>query len=208
MKSIWLPRTPPAALISLTASFAPLAAGRSSADSSPVSAKPPPILIVPPAPPPRGRRGGGRGGAAGRWRCRRGSARSAGRAAARRDQREHRPERESTHYLGAHHASSNPDSGVTVTSEPRQGSAATGVANSPLAPPRAAMAPHRPAPHRPAPGGQGQWERPACRMATAWSARGSVASTADHECAAGMSIPRCAMPSAFSSARKLAYCAA
>src|SRR6476659_5333970 len=39
---------PPAALISLTASFAPLAAGRSSADSSPVSAKPPPILIVPP----------------------------------------------------------------------------------------------------------------------------------------------------------------
>src|SRR6476661_5006253 len=39
---------PPAALISLTASFAPLAAGRSSADSSPVRAKPPPILIVPP----------------------------------------------------------------------------------------------------------------------------------------------------------------
>src|SRR4051794_34966884 len=48
MKSIWLPLMPPAALISLTASFAPLAAGRSSADSSPVSAKPPPILIVPP----------------------------------------------------------------------------------------------------------------------------------------------------------------
>src|SRR3954453_14038959 len=39
---------PPAALISLTASFAPLAAGRASADSSPVSAKPPPIFIVPP----------------------------------------------------------------------------------------------------------------------------------------------------------------
>ena len=50
MKSIWLPRTPPAALISLTASFAPFAAGRSSADSSPVSAKPPPILMVPPVP--------------------------------------------------------------------------------------------------------------------------------------------------------------
>ena len=41
--------TPPAALISFTASFAPFAAGRSSADSSPVRAKPPPILIVPPA---------------------------------------------------------------------------------------------------------------------------------------------------------------
>src|SRR3954453_7732409 len=48
MKSIWLPLMPPAALISLTASFAPLAAGRSSADSSPVRAKPPPILMVPP----------------------------------------------------------------------------------------------------------------------------------------------------------------
>src|SRR4051794_31982016 len=56
MKSICDPFTPPAALICLTASFAPFAAGRSSADSSPVSAKPPPILIVPPAaallPPP------------------------------------------------------------------------------------------------------------------------------------------------------------
>ena len=51
MKSIWLPSTPPAALISFTASFAPLAAGRSSADSSPVRAKPPPILIVPPVAP-------------------------------------------------------------------------------------------------------------------------------------------------------------
>src|SRR4029078_11807012 len=45
-------RTPPAALISLTASFAPFAAGRSSADSSPVRANPPPILIVPTGPPP------------------------------------------------------------------------------------------------------------------------------------------------------------
>src|SRR4051794_36632853 len=51
MKSIWLPSTPPAALISLTASFAPLAAGRSSADSSPVRANPPPILIASPVPP-------------------------------------------------------------------------------------------------------------------------------------------------------------
>src|SRR5438094_10011839 len=49
MKSICDPFTPPAALISLTASFAPFAAGRSRADSSPVRAKPPPILIVPPA---------------------------------------------------------------------------------------------------------------------------------------------------------------
>src|SRR5258706_12576662 len=49
MKSIFDPFTPPAALICLTASFAPFAAGRSSADSSPVRAKPPPILIVPPA---------------------------------------------------------------------------------------------------------------------------------------------------------------
>src|SRR6187551_1807870 len=48
MKSIWEPLIPPAALISLTASLAPLAAGRSRADSSPVSAKPPPILMVPP----------------------------------------------------------------------------------------------------------------------------------------------------------------
>src|SRR6476659_11210462 len=47
MKSICEPLTPPAALICLTASFAPFAAGRSSADSAPVSAKPPPILIVP-----------------------------------------------------------------------------------------------------------------------------------------------------------------
>ena len=54
MNSIWLPSTPPAALISLTASLAPLAAGRSSADSSPVRAKPPPILIVPPVVPPDG----------------------------------------------------------------------------------------------------------------------------------------------------------
>src|SRR4051794_40457460 len=52
MKSIWLPSTPPAALISLTASFAPFAAGRSSADSSPVRAKPPPILIGPVRPEP------------------------------------------------------------------------------------------------------------------------------------------------------------
>src|SRR5439155_889595 len=44
------PRTPPAALISLTASLAPLAAGTSSEASSPVSANPPPILIVPPGP--------------------------------------------------------------------------------------------------------------------------------------------------------------
>src|SRR3954452_15137127 len=51
MKSIWLPLMPPFALISFTASLAPLAAGRSSADSSPVRAKPPPILIVPPVPP-------------------------------------------------------------------------------------------------------------------------------------------------------------
>src|SRR5437773_1177074 len=50
MKSICDPLTPPAALISLTASFAPFAAGTSSADSSPVRAKPPPILMVPPAP--------------------------------------------------------------------------------------------------------------------------------------------------------------
>src|SRR6187397_3150136 len=49
MKSICEPLTPPAALISLTASFAPFAAGRSNADSSPVRANPPPILIVPPA---------------------------------------------------------------------------------------------------------------------------------------------------------------
>src|SRR5882672_3198563 len=49
MKLICDPFTPPAALICLTASFAPFAAGRSSADSSPVRAKPPPILIVPPA---------------------------------------------------------------------------------------------------------------------------------------------------------------
>src|SRR5215218_7490681 len=42
---------PPAALISLTASFAPLAAGRSRADSSPVRAKPPPILMVSPVAP-------------------------------------------------------------------------------------------------------------------------------------------------------------
>src|SRR3954452_11761216 len=48
MKSICDPFTPPAALISLTASLAPFAAGRSSADSSPVSATPPPSLIVPP----------------------------------------------------------------------------------------------------------------------------------------------------------------
>src|SRR5437773_765186 len=48
MKSICEPLMPPAALICLTASFAPFAAGRSSADSSPVSAKPPPILMVPP----------------------------------------------------------------------------------------------------------------------------------------------------------------
>ena len=48
MKSICEPLTPPAALICLTASLAPFAAGRSRADSSPVSAKPPPILIVPP----------------------------------------------------------------------------------------------------------------------------------------------------------------
>src|SRR5947209_8596145 len=51
MKSIWLPSTPPAALISLTASLAPFAAGRSSADSSPVRANPPPILMGPPVPP-------------------------------------------------------------------------------------------------------------------------------------------------------------
>src|SRR6188472_811956 len=49
MKSICDPLTPPAALICLTASLAPFAAGRSSADSSPVSANPPPSLIVPPA---------------------------------------------------------------------------------------------------------------------------------------------------------------
>src|SRR5690349_6830771 len=47
MKSICEPFTPPAALISLTASLAPLAAGRSRADSSPVRANPPPSLIVP-----------------------------------------------------------------------------------------------------------------------------------------------------------------
>src|SRR4051794_11104475 len=52
MKSIWAPLTPPAALICLTASFAPFAAGRSSADSSPVRANPPPILIVPLSPDP------------------------------------------------------------------------------------------------------------------------------------------------------------
>src|SRR3954453_13887649 len=51
MKSIWLPLMPPFALISFTASLAPFAAGRSSADSSPVRAKPPPILIVAPVPP-------------------------------------------------------------------------------------------------------------------------------------------------------------
>ncbi len=44
-RSIGRPSTPPAALISLAASLAPLAAGRSSDDSSPVSAKPPPTLI-------------------------------------------------------------------------------------------------------------------------------------------------------------------
>src|SRR4051794_4079180 len=49
MKSICWPLMPPAALISLTASLAPLAAGTSSDASSPVKAKPPPILIVPPA---------------------------------------------------------------------------------------------------------------------------------------------------------------
>src|SRR5689334_13679261 len=49
MKSICEPFTPPAALSCLTARLAPLDAGRSSADSSPVRAKPPPILIVPPA---------------------------------------------------------------------------------------------------------------------------------------------------------------
>src|SRR6266513_51647 len=56
MKSICDPFTPPAALISLTASLAPFAAGRSRADSSPVRAKPPPIVIVPPpaAPEPAG----------------------------------------------------------------------------------------------------------------------------------------------------------
>src|SRR3954469_25322600 len=54
MKSICDPFTPPAALISLTASLAPFAAGRSSADSSPVSANPPPILIVLPLVPPPG----------------------------------------------------------------------------------------------------------------------------------------------------------
>src|SRR6266508_6237462 len=48
INSILRPSTPPAALISYAASIAPLAAGRSSADSSPVSAKPPPILIVSP----------------------------------------------------------------------------------------------------------------------------------------------------------------
>src|SRR6266540_7046058 len=46
INSILRPSTPPAALISFAASLAPLAAGRSSADSSPVSAKPPPILIA------------------------------------------------------------------------------------------------------------------------------------------------------------------
>src|SRR5690349_18889335 len=48
MRSICDPLTPPAALSCFAASFAPFAAGRSSADSSPVRAKPPPILIVPP----------------------------------------------------------------------------------------------------------------------------------------------------------------
>src|SRR3954466_9562904 len=52
MKSICAPLIPPAALICLTASFAPFAAGRSSADSSPVRAKPPPILIGPAKPEP------------------------------------------------------------------------------------------------------------------------------------------------------------
>src|SRR6266545_4444966 len=50
INSIWRPSTPPAALISFAASLAPLAAGRSSADSSPVSAKPPPTLIESPDP--------------------------------------------------------------------------------------------------------------------------------------------------------------
>src|SRR5262245_28455601 len=46
MKSIGRPNTPPAALISFTANLAPLAAGRSRDDSSPVRAKPPPTLIA------------------------------------------------------------------------------------------------------------------------------------------------------------------
>ncbi len=56
IKSICLLNTPPAELISSTASLAPLAAGRSREDSSPVRAKPPPILIVFPllvVPPPQ-----------------------------------------------------------------------------------------------------------------------------------------------------------
>src|SRR3954468_7925626 len=48
IRSICEPLTPPAALSCFAASLAPFAAGRSRADSAPVSAKPPPILMVPP----------------------------------------------------------------------------------------------------------------------------------------------------------------
>ena len=46
INSSCLPRTPPASLISFTAKFAPLDAGKSSADSTPLRSKPPPILMV------------------------------------------------------------------------------------------------------------------------------------------------------------------
>ena len=70
----------------------------------------------------RRRTGAGRGRGR-RRRGRRWGARTAGRVAARGDERDDRHERESTRELGAHHASSNPDPGVNDTSQRRQGSA-------------------------------------------------------------------------------------